>query len=405
MSKKQLCYQCFQEFAPHEVWFRCENAAAEGNRTETCAFQIDRYQGNSMRRAFPFHGSLLATARSFFKAPTHCYCDKCGHKSHKRICPHCHWKLPSSLGQLAEQIVAIVGNSSSGKSHYFTVLLESELRNGITGQRLGACLGAADNDTEKLYNKAYWEPLFGQKLAIQQTQADIAQIGKRHLRLIWSLTLTLQKIKRKLTLVFYDIAGELLQDVGGDDDAKAKATRYLWNSSGIIYLVNPRDVLGWRRYLTLSDDDLATPIVPPDVLLNKIVNALRENASIAAEKKIKIPIAVCVSQFDRLYEKRAAAGLREELFDPATAPFEHSGSLNQGSVESESQEIQDFLGRSGANALVQMAVQNFATCRFFAVSALGSTPVGLEQRIEEIKPCRVAIPFVWILSKTLGKKR
>src|SRR5437660_1212547 len=147
-----LCFNCFEKFKPHEVWFRCINASSKDeNPTSGCVIEIDAKLKVPARRAFPLHG-YLAQLAALTSEPLSCKCDKCPEVSNRRICPHCHRDLFVGQGQLPEHIIAIVGNTNSGKSHYFTVLIERAIR-GAIGDGFGAAMDEADDATIKLYMK------------------------------------------------------------------------------------------------------------------------------------------------------------------------------------------------------------------------------------------------------------
>ena len=386
MAKGQLCYQCFERFKPHQVWFRCDNTTPEKNKTEACPIVTDPKRKEKGRRPFPLHG-LTAAFTSQWMRPKHSYCDHCGVKSVTRICPHCHWRLPSEYGELAEHIIAVIGNSSSGKSHYFTVLVEKELK-GAIGRAFGSGIDFGDNETKRLYLTEYYRPLFDGKHTIPPTSID----NHRHRRLIFSLALS--KLKVKLTFVFYDIAGELLSRTG-DDDAVTNATRYLWNASGMIYLVNPNDVVQWAPYL----QDVQARAEPPSTLFGQVTREFRKNTEIGT-KQIQVPVAVCISQFDRLRERRNDLGLSDELFDPVSTPI-RGGRIDETRIKNESDVLENFMRETGGDVgnLVALAEKDFSHTRYFGASALGDSPKGPEQSVDEVKPCRVGVPFFWILSR------
>ena len=384
--KKLLCYQCFNEFRPHEVWFRCENTASG---PQACALKEDRYAHLLTTRAFPFRGGFWATAISFFKAPMQRACDQCGFIGRKRICPKCHWELPYELGQEIQVPIALEGDSRAGTSHYLAVLLAKELQ-GAAGLTLGVSLTPLDLQTWYLYRYWYHDPLFLRQQVLEPTTSS------NHRRLIWGLSL--RRWKKRLTLVFCDFSGG---HGGSITDQVDHRMRYLWQSRGIIYLVNPPNVPTWGPNVGQGGAD-GRP--SPDCLFSTMIDALRRQHA-DPRTKIHVPIAVCISQFDRLRDRCKEAGLTDDLFDPKKAPIGAAG-LNEAQAERESEEIKDFMLRTGGGIgnVVRLAEQNFERCRFFAVSALGNSPIGPEQLVPEIQPNRVAVPLMWLVYQVLGVK-
>ena len=388
MAKDLLCFNCFHTFKLDEVWFRCQNPARQENQTEACKIETDSKLKEPRKHAFPLQSYFAYVAARFNKAPLHAKCDICNYLSTERLCPHCHWKLPSGHGQTEEHIIAVVGNTSSGKSHYFTVLMERELKNK-------GSVYAVDTETEKLYNDDYRDPLFRGKHAIPSTDTNV----RKHRRLIYRITLEKPK-QQTLTFVFYDIAGELLARTGDDEEATT-ATRFLWNSSGIIYLANPKDIDQWGPFLNGNSSTFDPQATPPEDLFARIMRELRLHQEIKAMKKIPVPMAVCISQFDRLYEQRVDAGLDDDLFNPISSPL-RKGHLDKKQVKSESDSLQEFMLRTEVGAVVNLAVKNFTKTVFFAVSALGDSPIGPNLEIPKITPNRVGVPFFWILENIGG---
>ena len=331
MARGLLCFDCFKKFKPHGVWFRCQNSSQD------CRIELDIKLKEVNKHAFPLYriGSKLA---SWWKAPLQANCDLCGFSSKERLCPHCHWKLLPGHGQLAEHIIAVVGNCGAGQSHYYPVLIESILK-GKVGDGFQTTVQVADNKTEKRYEEEYLYSLYRLKCSIPSTSTKT----REHRRL--SFIIEIPKLKRKLTVVFYDVAGELLARVGDDNDwGVIFATSYLWNSSGILYLVNPCDVDEWVPFL----DREVPAAYPPDMLFARILRELRKHKEIPERRKVPVPLAVCISQFDRFYDKRCDARLSDELFNSASSPVQN-GQIVHDKLEKESNTIREFMLNTGGS--------------------------------------------------------
>jgi hypothetical protein len=388
-GKRLVCFGCFRQFSLREVWFRCANSDVQ--RLKGCPLELDSKRDEMLRHAFAVRG-FWRTFLSWFRWPSRCRCPKCQVISTIRICPHCHRPLEAGRGKLDEHIIAVVGNSRAGKSHYFTVLVEHVIQ-GAVGQGFRANIGAADDETNKLYNSDYRQHLFVDHHVIPPTTI----VRKKHWRLVFRLHLRRGADTKKrihVFLVFYDFTGQKLVDIAQD---ASNATRYLWNSSGIIYLANPRDALQFEKYL--EGGCLPCPR-GVDELYCGIKQELRRNKMWPRPKRLPIPLAICISQFDRFYDQRSAAGLRDELFDPAESPV-RNGRIDHKKLDSESAFVRGFMCRASGSAmnLAGQAEEDFSIVRFFAVSALGRRPNGDNQEIADIRPCRVEAPFFWLLSE------
>src|SRR5262249_10908833 len=159
-----------------------------------------------------------------------------------------HWELFSGYGQLPEFVTAIVGNTSAGKSHFFTVMVFNELMNQAAVSFVP--------ESEGLWLSEYYGPLYESHMAIRPTAVAV----KQKYRIIYRLSIG----KRRFFNVFFDIAGETLANIGHRDETNE--TRYLWESSGIIFLINPRDVNVWAPYV----EGGLLGGQPPDFILTRI---------------------------------------------------------------------------------------------------------------------------------------
>ena len=383
MSRDIICYKCFHKFPAHKVWFRCDNIP--GRSSEPCRIQKDPLTGEMTTRAFPLRG-FGSGLSSIFRIPKQAVCSECGFVSETRICPKCHEPLVDFAGETDEHIIAIIGGPRAGKSHYFTVLIERSLRAHITLD-FKTYLSAANDKTTDLFIDRYKRPLFDEKREIISNPAE----EKSDLMLIYRLNfrrrhpITHKELNKPITLVFYDISGEIL-NARVDIDI---ATRYLWHSSGIIYLVNPLHIP--ELYDLLGQDGDRPPDKTPDIILQNVVAEYRKHKIFKAGGKIKVPLAVCLSQSDRL-----------QNLDFAPIIFEfhrHRGVFDVKDFQRVDAEIREEMRNWGGTGitLLETAISSFTKTGFFGVSALGTSPIN--GRIENVNPIRVDDPFLWILSE------
>jgi hypothetical protein len=396
MSRKLICYRCFERFHPHEVKFRCENHR-QVDQTGSCELENDKKIGQMAHHAFSLN-DFMPVMYSFFNPPSQCKCDKCGYISKRRICPYCHHPLLFETGKIDEHIIAIIGEPGSGKSHFLTVLIERCLK-GHVGADFNAFIAKADDETNRIFQK-YKGPLFDDKREIPPNRPEDRADDRMLFRLNFSTKhpVTKKRVNKPITLVFYDIAGELLNT----HDSITQATRYLWHSSGIIYLVNP---LHLREITAKMSQEAMAPVITPDEMLSNAIEEIRKDKNISPGEEIKIPLAVCLSQSDRLRDKNDVFKFDERIF----SPHRHKKELDTHDINIIDAEIQDkFVLWGGiAGNLFRIADQAFKSKAFFASSALGDSPV--DGNIREINPIRLEDPFLWILSeigiisKTKGK--
>jgi hypothetical protein len=291
----------------------------------------------------------------------------------------------ATTGKIDEHIIAIIGGPRAGKSHYFAVLIEHCLR-GHVGEAFEAHIAKADYETERLFRTQYRDPLFKEKRELQSTRPE----DRANIRLIYRLNfrrrhfLTGKERNKPITLVFYDIAGDLLNT----RREITSATRYLWHSAGIIYLVNPLHIPEMPPLI--KEEEVMIPEVTPDTILYNVVAEFRKHGNLKPGEEIKVPIAVCLSQSDRLknldFDKR--------LFQP----HQNRGGFDVANFKVIDAEVQNRLRALGgvANNILATTNANFRTKGFFAVSALGASP-DEDGRVEKISPIRLEDPFLWIL--------
>jgi hypothetical protein len=326
---------------------------------------------------------------SLFAPPKACRCDKCGAISRIRICPHCHRAIPFGAGEIDEHVIPIVGATGAGKSSYLTVLIELALK-GWVGQDFNFTIAPAEPDTEKLFRTEYADPLITQKQEIPPNHLEeVVNPLIFQLNFHKKAPVTRRMINKTVNIIFYDIAGDLLNP---EKVGLTKATECLFHSSGIIYLVNPLHIREIAQLITT--ERIVVPVITPDIMLSFIKKGIQERMGFRPDDKIPIPFAVCLSMSDYLRDNNDKLGFNEILFQP----HRHIGAFDVRDFEVIDAEIHDKLHQWGgvAGHLRRVAEAFFKTTGFFAVSALGASPIC--GHLEEINPIRVEDPFLWILS-------
>jgi len=393
MANDLFCYKCLRRFPPYKVWFRCENTP-ERNPVNPCVSETDGIMGRMMPHAFPLHGFGRGLS-SVFALPKECQCDKCQQVSKHRICPHCHWSIPCGSGEIDAYIIAIVGCTGSGKSHYLTALIERSLK-GLVARDFGLSISPDDPDTERIFRENYVAHLIDKKEEIPPTLAlsGGATLGGDVNPLIFLLTcrrpnpVTRRLTNRSVYIVFYDIPGERFSPA---QVGLTIETEYLFHSSGIIYLVNPLHIQEIAALIPSS----AAPVITPEVVFAFMKQKIQERMGLRRNEQIRIPLAISLSQSDRLRDNNAYLGFDPLLFKP----HRHKGAFDIPDFEKVNAEIENKLIEWGgmAGSIYQQTDQFFKTKGFFASSALGDSPIG--GHIAHINPIRVEDLFLWILSE------
>ena len=232
----QTCPYCFEQFQFAKVPFRCGNISCPGRKPDP---QLLKHWP---MMAAGKQGKLLIAKSRMVRRLT---CDECHRPTNDRICPTCHVTLPNTFGQCPNAIIAVIGARNSGKGHYIGTLVE-ELRNRV-GPSLNMTLSPQDDYTIKRFKEDFRDPLYKDRRVLVQTATGITN-EKVRLPMVFNLQfggtdfLGRRTIKRTITLVFFDTAGEDLES----ESTMETVNRYIYRSKGIILLLDPRQILQVR---------------------------------------------------------------------------------------------------------------------------------------------------------------
>jgi len=317
----------------------------------------------------------------------------------KDKCPTCGTKFPRGLTSLSSVMIAIIGDKDTGKSNYISVLI---YRIKELYQQFGWSLIAIDDETEKLYNRVFYKPLYGHNgiaYTVKATQqAELNQDVKQPL--LYTLGMSYRnkysfRHKYKvITLAFFDTAGEDLRNQG---DVNEEFYRYIYNSSGIIMLVDPTGIKGLRAKAGLKETTAASSDEMRKVF-ERIARIIQVEKYKSLAARIDIPFAITLSKIDIFRENNI---LNEtNIFKKS----KHKGYVDMSEIDSISSDIMGCI--SEYDTILLNATQSFKNVRFFGVSALGEDPkedprTHAKPLVESTRPdpIRVEDPFLWILSE------
>jgi GTPase SAR1 family protein len=380
-----VCPYCFERFPASELSFRCINPDPS-----RCPPEEDQALARYQRLATAFKlPRVFKPQRRWFGAPASADC-QCGMKTSKLVCPRCHNELPSQFGQTESRTIALVGAKESGKSHYIAVLIH-ELANRI-GQNFNASLTALDEQTIQRYKQDFRKFIYDDRVTIPPTFTARANINVRypmayrfsHARGRTLLGAPLGEGLRVISLVFFDTAGEDL----GHIDLMATETRYLANSDGIIFLLDPlqipavRDALGNPARLRRENTD-------PQEIIGRVERLIRSSRELGPTARIKTPVALAFSKLDEI----------RNLIDPGSAVHRasnHAGYFDQIDAAMVSDNMRAYVEEWVGPGLDLFMSHNFETFRYFGLSALGSAPDAQGRLTRGVAPFRVEDPLLWI---------
>jgi GTPase SAR1 family protein len=288
------------------------------------------------------------------------------------------------VGQIDQRIIAIIGGSNTGKSHYIATLIH-RLEHEV-GANFHFGVSKLGDETRDRWVRDFEEPLFKRRMVLQPTQrAELNTQVKKPL--IFRLTLDQGNSIRELNLSFFDTAGEDMTFLAVD--ALSVEARYITQADGIIVLLDPLQIETVRQQLPEVNIPSPDPSAQPAFIVARLRELFEHRLNIPASKKIKIPIAFTLSKVDTLWPILApdSALLRHS---------EHFGELDTDDVQSVSTEVSSYL-KTWINLNFSEEIRlKFANYRYFGVSSLGEQP-DAHNRLSSVNPLRVEDPFLWIL--------
>jgi len=275
--------------------------------------------------------------------------------------------IHSSLGELPEWPVAIVGGVSAGKTIYLLQAIR-ELR-----KHFGHHARIDSHTQEQDYQRQMGLLDSGQVVA--KTAGDVM--------LAQALAVRVPKGPQFL-LYLYDKPGEdfaRMQRLG-----QMQVLRHL---KGIVLLVDPfslPELAGHGRKL----GGLNPSEAPFSRIVHTLIQGLNAMTLKRPEEKCRIPLAVVLSKADALPTR--------------DYPFLAGLSLDGGhaSADALSQRCRDALYKLGGGTNVRDLEMNFTTVRYFACTALGRLPD--LRNVKPFQPVGVVAPMLWLLEGQIKKR-
>ncbi len=297
-------------------------------------------------------------------------------------CSSCNETLPSQL-KLSNLMFSIAGSTESGKSHYIAILIEQLKRQAA---RFGWSFHAANDETINLYERRFKLPLYESLATIDKTQTGDMEARRP---LIYLLDIFRGSQETRATLVFYDAAGERFNS----QDEINRATRYLYYSSGVIFLADPLQMSGTRKWFLkhFPGEEKALqerPIADAKVgnIFSRLINALQGRQ----QGKIQVPIAITLSKID---------ALRVLLTDeaPVFLPPFHQGGMSLADFRRNNDYFRNLLAVIDEDREIVSNAKYFERVGYFGVSALGQNPQKTGRLQFKPRPIRPLDPMLWLL--------
>lgn len=334
----------------------------------------------------PKLGRVFPAGGRWGRAPSVAVCD-CGMKTSKLVCPHCHNELPSQFGSTDVHTIALIGAKESGKSHYIAVLI-NELTNRV-GMNFNASLNALDEQTIRRYKQDFRRYVYVDRVTIPPTNSGRAGSSVRY-PLAYRFSIKRRGLLpieglRVTSLVFFDTAGEDLNDI----DLMSTETKYLANSDGIIFLLDPLQIPAVRHLLD-SSMPMPNENTEPQEIIGRAATLIRQMRQMQMSERIKTPVALAFSKIDAI----------RPLFEPGSPVHEasrHDGLFDVTDARRVNDNMRAYLSQWVGPGLDMFLQHNFENYSYFGLSALGSMPDVQGRLPSGVTPFRVEDPLLWIL--------
>lgn len=289
--------------------------------------------------------------------------DFLGRKKLHRLCAGCKRPLVgSSLGELAEMPISLVGGPSVGKTVFLTQAvhqLQGRL-NQIPGSKF-----EIDSEAKAIELRKNTDML-GRGQLVAKTVGDVMQAT--------SIAVRIPKIMSSL-LYIYDSPGEHFLAV-----ERFGKKQILQHTSGIILLVDPFSLPSLAHQVNHADIQLRPSATPFKKIVDVIITGVNLMLLDSPVDRSTVPVAVVIAKADAL--PTAAFPFLEGIKPNGARPADMSARCRNALVQ--------LGGEPGVRALEQ----KFTSVRYFSCSALGRMPNPGDA--SAFQPAGVIEPLQWV---------
>lgn len=287
------------------------------------------------------------------------------------FCGACERPVPPRTVVGDRSVVALVGDTASGKTSFLWVLSELLRRPTEAGVYIRQALGDSD---EQMTNAA--RDLFerGRFSATPFTDADVRNYA-------WELATG----ERATTVVaFHDAAGEVWNDLSGlSRTAYDRFYRYLDLAGSVMFAIDGAHVaaaLDAEERRGIAPPQARTAQVHEIAIVDAVARRIRARGQ-------RVPVVAVITKADMLWDRPECAVFRDD-----------SGA----DAEAIGRAVRELLIKAGRPALVRALEETFSPVRYFAISAFGQV-MSEPLRIEDLRPVRVADPLLALLGPAVTR--
>lgn len=359
-----------------------------------------------------------------------------GMRMTERACPLCHSQVPPDLLTQRAHIVSVVGAPRAGKTYFLTAMLHA-LRKELPRY---FAYSLHDSDSHSIeafldYERALFypndpnEPTFLAKTQEAGRLYTIAHINGAQVQLpkpfIFSLRPTAANLDvakwgdgLRRNIVLYDNAGESF-DLLKEKDGTSRVTQHLSECDAVIFAFDPLQDPQARQHLAAisRDPQLSKAAVSSrqETILAEAIHRMRRRRNVPDRQRLDVALAVCVQKYDiwkSLVPHAVVAdahGQQRHIIDHSSVEYVANlgiGCLDVEEINRISLLVQGFI-QDVCPEFVALAEANFKSVRYFAVSALGTSPEHagsaattgehLKIRPAQMQPFRVTDAMLWLM--------
>lgn len=382
------CPKCFQEISDAVYAWVCQSGRCESTVDPVASvYTNSEVVGGPVVELRRPNG-----AKRGWMPPPGALCPGCSHEL-ADACPACHYPLPVGWRQADTTCVAMAGARATGKSLFIAVLIKQLEQ--LAG-RIGTSIDPATPATQSSYQNVYEKPLYEERGLMKPTPTvDLADSYQRD-PLIFAVG---SSGGRRHYLVLRDVAGEDLERV---EDGNLQYLNFFAHADAVFFMFDPMRVQEVRDQLQDLVPAQGALGGDPKAVLHKLLLVVGSGAP---------KIAMILSKFDAVQALRGVDGSEwSHIMSNPGAAFSRDPSMASPKYDDDDgqllhHEVRSLLEKLHAGPIVK-TIENAGAGqrmehRFFAVSALGESPVGAKLHSRGIAPFRCVDPLRWVLS---GKK-
>lgn len=410
------CPHCWFDFPPSDALFIATHPELIG----------DEALGEHQYKRLPRDEVVIKKGRATDK--------KYGFPITDRACPQCRLQIPKSMLRKSPIFVSMAGAPSAGKTYFIASLIHTLRRqlpqefNLLLEYAISDEIDRIEKEVDKLFHSSSGKPVWLDKTQeAGGTVNNKVYINGQWVELPKPFLFSCrpspnhfdyQKRHDSLhqNLALYDCSGEHFQ-YHRHKDTSNRSFGHFAKANAVLFVYDPLQDSPVLDHLESRSNDPQVHkqkhINHQEKTLEAVIHQLRILRQLIPETRIKAPLLIVVQKYDvwhGLLPEWAKIGPEAFLrsSNDGTSGV-HIDELNKSSLH-----IRKFLFDI-CPMFVSLAEANFETVRYFAVSALGKSPVAVEVDVgdeyeekketrlcvfpKDISPFRVTDPILWLLAQ------